>query len=542
MLTHLFNKKGSTLVAALAVMVVLAAGAATVIHLSGTDTRSYTDDMQASQALAVGNAGLQRALHKLNYGEDPSMTAAFAQGTFAVTTDPVQSKITVVSQVGDAKKTQSINANFARNCVDLIVSSAYIDSATLLDISLTKSCNKYSTLDSTTISWNWSTCACNTTCEGGSLDVDDTNNSSEIVYEDVGDPGRNKFWICHVPPGNPEARQSIAVPLSAWINAHSSGTGQHSLDYLGPCIVSQPDDTDEEAPIVTCEGSDLSASALGACAEDDGNAHITQVTCDTTTIFQSGSIPSASAEPMSSGTTIDLLDYILEDNTTYSIQALFDETIPSGAWFNVVVTFADGSTLSGIVKAGDQPAQLTPTDSASDSLSVSGFEVSNGVTTVAPNYRVQFDVLGSAITCGAGGPEVNVRTKLCIDNICSNLWGYTDVDGGETYSITTGSEASQYKIEANAYLESCNNFSKTYDSTNTIQVKTLRNGEQAPALAGYGGQQSIQQFLSPYLDSTGKVVLAANQVIMLFELGTSGASNSAAADFQDLVILMTVTE
>lgn len=530
---------------ALAVMVVLAAGAVTVIHLSGTDTRSYTDDMQAQQALTIGNAGLQRALSKLNNGEDPTASDVdFAQGKFSIATDPTQSRVIVTSQVGDATKTQSINANFGRNCVDLIVSSSYISGTTLLDTKLTKTCNNQAILDKMTVSWNWSECACNVNCDG-SVDVDDEAASNEIVYEEVGDPGRNKFWICHVPPGNPENAQSIAVPLSSWIRAHSSGTGEHSSDYLGPCIVSQPDDTGEEEPVITCEGTSSSGSSLGSCAEADGDASINKVVCESTTVFQTGSVPSSGTQAVSSGNPIDLADYILIADDSYLIQSTFDKTIPSGAWFTVTVEFADGSTLTGIVKAGDQPAPEEAADDEEEdtvAAAAEAIEVTSSGVTVDAGFNVQLAVLGSAITCGAGGAEVNVRTKLCVDNSCSNLWSYADVDGGETYSTTAGGSGSTYKIEANAYLSSCNNFSRTYDSTNTTQVRTLRNGEQAPSLAGYGGQQSVQQFLSNYLDSSGKAVLAANQVIMLFELGTSGASNSSAADFQDLVILMTVTE
>ncbi len=89
-----------------------------------------------------------------------------------------------------------------------------------------------------------------------------------------------------------------------------------------------------------------------------------------------------------------------------------------------------------------------------------------------------------------------------------------------------------------------NKFSATYDSRNTAQVKTLVNGQQAPNLAGFGGQQPVGSFLAPYLDAQGKIVLQPNQVIMLFELGVNMASdpNSPAADFQDLVLVFTFAD
>ncbi|MCP5464157.1 MAG: hypothetical protein H7A33_03940 [Deltaproteobacteria bacterium] len=75
-------------------------------------------------------------------------------------------------------------------------------------------------------------------------------------------------------------------------------------------------------------------------------------------------------------------------------------------------------------------------------------------------------------------------------------------------------------------------------------MRTLRNGEQAPPLQGFGGQQSVSDFLGPYLNDNGTVMLNDNQVIMLFEMGVdlSADPDNEAADFQDLVILMTISD
>jgi hypothetical protein len=83
-------------------------------------------------------------------------------------------------------------------------------------------------------------------------------------------------------------------------------------------------------------------------------------------------------------------------------------------------------------------------------------------------------------------------------------------------------------------------------SANTVknsgtQVLTLVNGDTVPIFTPLGGQRSIDTFLRPYISSTtGKVVLASNQVLYLFELGTTN-SRSSAYDMQDLVVLATVT-
>jgi fibro-slime domain-containing protein len=75
-------------------------------------------------------------------------------------------------------------------------------------------------------------------------------------------------------------------------------------------------------------------------------------------------------------------------------------------------------------------------------------------------------------------------------------------------------------------------------STGGAQVRALRNGDSAPNIAGYNGQTSAKTMLLPYIDpATRKVTLLANQVIYLFELGTT-STGSTAFDMQDLVVLV----
>jgi hypothetical protein len=44
-----------------------------------------------------------------------------------------------------------------------------------------------------------------------------------------GNSGKSRASICHIPPGNPDARRTLTVAESAW-SAHES----HG-DFLGPC-------------------------------------------------------------------------------------------------------------------------------------------------------------------------------------------------------------------------------------------------------------------------------------------------------------------
>lgn len=237
----LTNKKGSSLVGALVVMTVLAAAAAGVIQLSGTDTKSTIDTKQTSQAEAISTAGLEYARDKLNHGFSPDGTNTFGEGQFTIKTDPANSFITSTGKVGDAKKSQSINADFTRNCVELVTDFAYIHGKKLHNVQLVKKCNAQSILGKLNLAWNWGACAMGIGCGGGSVgdqlkDLPTDALLPNNVYEKTLPPLAGKFWICHVPPGNPQAKHTIAVDIDGWINGHGKGKGHHGFDYLGPCV------------------------------------------------------------------------------------------------------------------------------------------------------------------------------------------------------------------------------------------------------------------------------------------------------------------
>ena len=61
-----------------------------------------------------------------------------------------------------------------------------------------------------------------------------------------------------------------------------------------------------------------------------------------------------------------------------------------------------------------------------------------------------------------------------------------------------------------------------------------------PAIEPFQNQSSIETFLQGYIDdATDTVILDDNQAIFLYELGTTDLLSSAA-DFQDLVVLVTL--
>jgi hypothetical protein len=69
-------------------------------------------------------------------------------------------------------------------------------------------------------------------------------------------------------------------------------------------------------------------------------------------------------------------------------------------------------------------------------------------------------------------------------------------------------------------------------------LKVLKNGDPVPNIRGFQGQNSIEDFVAAYIVN-GSIKLKENEAIYLFELGNTNLNNSGA-DFQDLVVLISV--
>ena len=435
---QLFSDKGSSLIGALIILLIVGFTGATLVTMSSGNNAGSVNEMQTQQAFYGGHAGLEMARHDLYNGQNPVVVGQpLGTGALSISTTPSQGLVTVSSQVGQAKKTQTINANFGKDCVLLDTTQAAISNINdhdLTGILLTKSCNAAAIASKMYVTWNWDSCVLN---------------------------------------------------------------------------------------------SDYATDDLSTCPVDTGGALVDGITLASTTIYDSlNNIGSPVGAGANAGEMIDVLDYTMSSNAGYLFDKIhFSQSIPNGALTTVTVEFADLSQVTGTFQ--------TKTETEADP----GFTVDTGRIEVDENHSVNLQVLCSQITYGSGGPEIPVKVRVKINGTWIWLWGYQDVDGGETYSATTGIDADTFILEAYARYGS---WRKTYNSTNTRQVKTLLNNDIPPALAGFGGQQPVSACIADYLDpTTGKVVLNGNQAIMLFELGVDMAynPNSPAADFQDLVVL-----
>lgn len=78
-----------------------------------------------------------------------------------------------------------------------------------------------------------------------------------------------------------------------------------------------------------------------------------------------------------------------------------------------------------------------------------------------------------------------------------------------------------------------------HDTTKSDKyVIVLKNGDSAPSYAPAYNQTSTKGFLSPYIDSTGKIKIGSRDLIILWECSTA-APGTTYFDMQDLVVLVT---
>jgi hypothetical protein len=217
------------------------------------------------------------------------------------------------------------------------------------------------------------------------------------------------------------------------------------------------------------------------------------------------------------------------------------------------------------------PALTDPTPTAPTPPPPVSFVNNGGTVNFSSASNMTIRYLGGDITCGPGGVKIPTSGTI---NLYTTTTTTTKVRGKTTTTTTktplsssralgaVGQDVTINNVASNTFLDItgvagngsvCGKYAFSTNSATSqgSQVLTLVDGDTVPLFTPYGGQRSIDSFLGststnpltglPIINSTtGKVSLAKNQVIYLFELGTTNTS-SAAYDMQDLVVMATIT-
>ncbi len=204
------------------------------------------------------------------------------------------------------------------------------------------------------------------------------------------------------------------------------------------------------------------------------------------------------------------------------------------------------------------------------------FDIDNsGTGTVAAEVvpddptAARVSVLGAAISYG-GQYEIPVTVRVMTGSNTSDPFGDAnlpvngDVNDGQNprahvlpSNLAAGTEiniGAKAWVKTDPALDGSQNSHWTVhmavDSTQaTNNIITLRNGDPVPQIGGFLNQADVPEYLNDYIDHTNDVMLLGeSQAIYLFELGStvtvdpvaSPGSLTAAQDFQDLVVLVTM--
>ncbi len=191
------------------------------------------------------------------------------------------------------------------------------------------------------------------------------------------------------------------------------------------------------------------------------------------------------------------------------------------------------------------------------------FLIVNDTVVPLEAFAVEVTILGAAITAG-GDYNVPVTTQVRLgssyyqpfgsfsqplngnvnDNLNPRRYVYPNLlPAGTTVDVLGRSwikRESHYSGESNAHWQQY--LTVDGSATGSPQLIVLRNGDPAPNIQGYLDQTDAVEFVRDFVDfDTNTMVLDENQAIFLYELGTTNM-HSSAADFQDLVALVTLAK
>ncbi|MDD5469202.1 MAG: prepilin-type N-terminal cleavage/methylation domain-containing protein [Candidatus Peribacteraceae bacterium] len=214
---------------------------------------------------------------------------------------------------------------------------------------------------------------------------------------------------------------------------------------------------------------------------------------------------------------------------------------------------SQGATLGICGQGGDEGGNGEDVEEGPDVV------IDDATVESSGDFSCNLQVLGAAIT--SGGLPLPVTLQVGIGGGWIDPFGdwnqpvNASVNDGQqhSYSCTsTYSQGTPIDVRARSWTKkqwwydgSSNTHWKVLmqQSTGTANnqyVVVLKDGDPVPDVPGMENQASIQDFVEAYINlETGTVSLQPNQALYLFELGTTDLQSSAA-DFQDLVLLLTL--
>jgi len=164
------------------------------------------------------------------------------------------------------------------------------------------------------------------------------------------------------------------------------------------------------------------------------------------------------------------------------------------------------------------------------------FTVNNGIIVLQEAADVSFKALGSHVTYGNGGPEIEVRLNVSTDNGATwrSLFGFRDIDGGESDYLTDIPSGSTIILKVEG-RRSWLFREQTQAGDGSGRIKIFRRKQSDPGTPIFATPTKLKSFLRSRISSR-KVMVKAKEALALVELQDLGAE----ADFQDAAIVLTI--
>ena len=180
--------------------------------------------------------------------------------------------------------------------------------------------------------------------------------------------------------------------------------------------------------------------------------------------------------------------------------------------------------------------------------------VNPGTITPLENLYVDVRILGQGVTVQSGNSYTFVDTQATMS--INSTTDFKQIFYGINPNINPGNVISLKTVFGTTYnnnLVSKNKFLRfggrykyngswgtTYTSNVGDNVRFLVNGDTPPSNIPDYNAPSLESFIRPYLDASGKVKIGPMDVIVFMELThASNQKSNVAYDLQDLVLLVT---
>ncbi len=204
-----------------------------------------------------------------------------------------------------------------------------------------------------------------------------------------------------------------------------------------------------------------------------------------------------------------------------------------------------------LVVVTDDPEDVVEDPPTDPPVEDEPFTIEDGEIIINEKSSAQFKALGCALT--SGGKDIPVTCRFFVDDKAVDPFGDAgnpkdgDINDHTQHTFDAGvlDSGATIVVEGMSWLPKNNGTYKLYldkkSNPSNQNVLVLKDGDSVPNIIGFNGQEGLESYIKGYIDTdTNTVTLKPNQVIFLFELGTTNMSSSAA-DFQDMVILVTMT-